>query len=80
MVHAAAKQSSAPEPHGASAPEDGGALPVPTNPPAGGTLAFLMATMGACASAFVLSIGLVAIGRDFAADICLGRIGYYRSP
>ena len=24
-------------------------------------------------------IGLVAIGRDFAADICLGRIGYYRS-
>ncbi len=25
-------------------------------------------------------IGLVAIGRDFAADVCLGRIGYYRSP
>jgi hypothetical protein len=24
-------------------------------------------------------IGLVAIGRDFTADICLGRIGYYRS-
>jgi hypothetical protein len=25
-------------------------------------------------------IGLVAIGRDFAADLCLGKIGYYRSP
>jgi hypothetical protein len=25
-------------------------------------------------------IGLVAIGRDFPADVCLGRIGYYRSP
>lgn len=25
-------------------------------------------------------IGLIAIGRDFAADLCLGKIGYYRSP
>jgi len=25
-------------------------------------------------------IGLVAIGRDHVADICLGRIGYYREP